>query len=896
MLIGRERELQQAVQLVESARGGPGGALVVVGHAGIGKTAFLDEIRRLTPDVTQISATGVESEVELPYGGLHELLHPIQELFGRLPKRQGRALRAALALEEGEPTALEVNAAVVSLLVEAAATGPLLMVVDDAHALDRASAGAIAFAARRVVGESIAVLVASRPPLGVEFEPMATMELAPLAVADARRLLSARREPVATDSVGRFLELASGYPLAILEMPASLANDLPSSSGPIDRLRLAFLGRIERLAEPARLALLVAAAEPDSGTATHALTALGLTNELDGLESAGLLRIDGPGIAFRHPLIRSLAYASAGAADRRRVHGALADATAADDDDRRAWHLGAATHGPDEAAARGLEQTAERAGARGGYAAQARALERAAKLSPRPEDMARRGYAASRAAFWAGDTRHALTLAEAALPLTTDPLLRADLLVQVGAIGQWAGASVNDAAYLSAIDADGLDSERISKLLYEIVKLRLDAFDADGALPYARRLEHVARDAGPWWGPRHLAGAAAAYLLAGARDDATALFRELLAEPAIPSGYAYDYLSLEWYEELEASLDATLREGRANGHQLRIVWNQACGAHLMVRIGRLDKAASAAAEAISLGDVIDTPALVGSARGALAMVQAWRGQGTACRENAREAIAAARIAGDRYQDALARQALGLLALGEGRAEDAVVELLPVATQWAQSSVVDPASVPSLPDLIEALVRAGDTAEAATWIDRFARVALPAGGALAPGRLARCQALLAAGDESIPMLERSLELLSGRPLPLERARTQLALGERLRRGGDKRGARIHLLAAHETFSAAAAQPWAQRSADELRATGVSVQGDGRGPLPELTAQEIRIASLVAEGRTNRQIAAELYLSPKTVEYHLAGTFRRLNIRSRAELARIVAASGNGAAHR
>ncbi len=348
---------------------------------------------------------------------------------------------------------------------------------------------------------------------------------------------------------------------------------------------------------------------------SRAAETLGLDEPLGAGEATGLIRVADAEVVFRHPVVRSLVYAEAPEADRRAVHRALAGALTAEPDlDRRAWHLAAAVDGPDEEVATLLEQTAERATARGGQAAAARALERAARLSPARADGARRLYSASRAAFWAGDAARALELAESGLSLADDPLLRADLLVQVGAVGEWHGASVTETTFLLALDVDGLDDERKAKLLYEVVKLRLDALDADGAVALAPRLEAAAQGAGAWWGPRCLACSAAAYLVAGDRDRAARLFRELAHNPAIPAVFPYDYMSLGWYDELRASLAETLREGRATGHLLRIVWNQSCAAHLELRLGRLTASAAAAVEAVPLGEAIGTPALVGVAR------------------------------------------------------------------------------------------------------------------------------------------------------------------------------------------------------------------------------------------------------------------------------------------
>ena len=391
-------------------------------------------------------------------------------------------------------------------------------------------------------------------------------------------------------------------------------------------------------------------------------------------------------------------------------------------------------------------------------------------------------------------------------------------------------------------------------------------------------------------GGGELAGAAAAYLVAGERDHAEALYRELSVDPGVVANHAFEYLSLELYDELRSALAESLRDGRATGNQLRICWNQVCAADLEVRQGRLDSAIAAAAEAVHLGETIGQPPIVGFASAALAAVYAWRGQEEACVERARVAVAVARAQLDRFQEGLARQALALLALGAGRPHDAIVELEPIARTWTTTTMVEPGFVPFVPDLVEAYALSGATDEAARWLARFARVATEAERRWALAACARCEGLLAAVEFDEPF-NRAIELLEPSPLALDLARTQLAYGERLRRQGRRRDARIQLRAAHDAFALAGATPWINRSAVELRATGVQV-ADAPPRRPELTPQELQIATLVAEGKTNKEIAAALFLSPKTIEYHLANTYRKLDIHSRAELARIVVTGALG----
>jgi len=887
VLVGREAELRRVTALLDEARRGRSSILVVVGDAGLGKTALLEEGRALATDMRVLGSIGVESESEIPFASLHALFRPMLDLLPRIPPVQARALAAALALEEGEPDVLTVGAGTLSLLVEATAGSPVLVAVDDAHWLDRASAEALAFAARRLIGEEFAMLATLRPDPGTPFDAFPRLELGPLAADAARRLLRQRSEPVAAADEAPLLAAAAGNPLALLELPVELARELPTSVTSHDRLLRAFSRRVDELPGPAQTGLLLAAAEPDVEAVRRAAARLGLEEPLAPAAAAGLVRIGAGDVVFRHPVVRSLVYSHAADDDRRAAHQALADVLFDEPDrDRRAWHLAAAANGADEEVAAVLEETAERAGARGGHAAEARALERAARLSPERASVARRLYAASRAAYWAGDAVRARELADEALPLADDPLLHADLIQQLGGIADWQGQSLPETVFLQELDQiEELDDERAARMLYVVITLRLKAFDAAGAAELAPRLEVAARDAGPWWKPRTLAGAAAAYLLAGDRERAMPLYRYLADSYAMPAGFGYDFLAIEWYDVLRASLDETLREGRAKGNRLRIVWNQSCAAHLELRLGRLDAALVAAAEAIQLGEAIGTPALVGAASAASASVHAWRGQEEACVASARIAIAAGLGLGDRFQEAIAHQALAVLALGRGRPEDAIVELEPLAKRWAASTVVEPSTVPFIPDLIEAYAQAGMPEEAARWLGRFKAISEEAGRTWALAACARCEGLLAVAEEFDEPFERALDLLEPPSLLLDLARTQLAYGERLRRQGRRRDARVHLRAAYDAFALAGAAAWLERATAELRATGVQV-ADAAPRLPDLTPQELHIALLVADGKTNKEIAAALFLSPKTIEYHLANTFRKLDIHSRAELARLV----------
>jgi DNA-binding CsgD family transcriptional regulator len=887
VLVGRERELRRLTSLLDEARRGRSGTLVVVGEAGLGKTALLQEACSQAPEMRVLAATGVESEAELPYSSLHELLRGVLDLLPRIPASQSRALAAALALEAGHPDALAVGAGTLSLLVEATADAPVLVALDDAHWLDRASADAIVFATRRLIGENLALLATVRPGVATPFDLLPRLELGPLADDDARRLLRQRTVPVAARDETRLLGAAAGNPLALLELPVELTGDLPTSATPHERLRRAFSQRVEELPEPGRVGLLLAAAEPDLGAVRRAAEQLGLENPLAAAEAARLVRVEAGEISFRHPVVRSLVYASAAPAQQRAAHRALAEALSEDEDrDRRAWHRAAMVDGLDEEVAAALEDTASHAAARGGIAAQAQALERSARLSPAPAARARRLLAAAAAFRRAGDSERALELAGEALPQAEDRLVHADLVYLAGSIRRQQDAGLSDVVLVRESEVDGLDAERIAKLLSLALDARLYALDAAAAVALAPKVETAAREA-DW--PFGLTFVASAYLLAGERERATALGRELAHNPDVVSLSPLDFLWLEWYDELGLALAEGLRTARASGNQVRVAYTLAASAHVELRLGRLAHAAAAAAEAIPLAEAIGTSGIAGIASAALAHVHAWRGQADAARSQAGAALTAARMTGDSYHDGVAGHALALLSLGTGGAggaDDAIVELLPFAQRWAGSTVVEPGVAQFVPDLIEALVVSGARDEAREWLARFSAAAAAADRLWALAACARCEGMLAAPDDVDEPFSRALELHARSPLALERARTHLAYGERLRRQRRRRDARIQLRSAYEAFAAVSASPWQARAVAELQAAGEQVSVEAR-PLPELTPQELHIARLIAEGKANKEIAAALFLSPKTIEYHLANAFRKLNIHSRAELAAIVA---------
>lgn len=891
-LLGRERERARLAAVLEAARRGQTGTLVIIGEPGIGKTALLQDATRLAAGMLVLRATGSEAESTLPYAGLHALLSPVLDLVPRLDRPRQNALRAALRLDDGdEPDVLAVRAGTLDLLVEAAATRPVLVVLEDVHWLDPPSADSIAFAARRLEGEEIAFLASSRTGASSAFaDAFDLIELGPLSREDARVLLGRRSDPPAPSESEQLLDLAAGNPLALLELPAAVAaGALDGDAAPTDRIWKAFAARVESLTAPSRLALLLAAADPDPGAVRRAGGSLGLEDgALAAAEGAGLVRVAPEGVTFRHPLVRSLVYSSAPPAERRRVHLALADAlTDEPDRDRRAWHLAAAATEPDEELAALLEKTADRAASRGGHAAAARAFERAARLSQHPDALSRRLARAARHTFWSGDIARARTLADEAFAATSDAELRADALLEHAAVQPMGGAA-GDGERLVALSAElePLDPDRTTRLLMSPVGWRLEALDVDGALELVPRLERAARLGGSWWGPRGLLTVAEAHLAAGDSAAFSAILSELDDAETAVAAFAGDLIWAERYDLARRALESTLRSGREAGNLMQVIWNQACVAQLELRLGRLSDARTAAAEAITVGEAHGVARWVCIAQSALAGVQAWQGDAEACRRTATDAIAVARESCSVVDELSARAALGLLELGLGHAEEATEELAPAAERWQESSFAEPSGVAFVPELVEAFAQCGNAVAAQACLGRFRAATARSGRRWAAAAVARCDGILAPADGFAEPFERALSILEGSPLALERARTHLAYGERLRRAGRRRAARSQLRAAHEAFARVDAVPWAERAAAELRATGETVGPRSPDREAQLTPQELQIAHLVAAGKTNKEIAARLYLSPKTIESHLGKAYRKLDIHSRAELTRIV----------
>jgi DNA-binding CsgD family transcriptional regulator len=902
-LVGRERECAAIDRLLETAARGESSTLVLRGEAGIGKTALLRRAEDRAGGWRVLRTTGVEAESDLGFAGLYGLLRPVVHKLGDLPKAQADALAGALGLAPSTGSdRLLVSAAVLTVLAATADDGPLLCVVDDAQFLDLASAEALIFSARRLGAEAVAMVFAAREGTARAFAAPGLPELAVegLGAEAAAQILDASA-PAATDAVREWLLAeAAGNPLALLELPTGLSAAqlqgraaLPETSPLTSRLRAAFAQRIDRLPAGSRTALLIAAVD-DSGDVAAVVGAareVGISEDaLDAAERVGLLQVVDGGIVFRHPLVRSALLESSTHGQRRAAHAALAAALGDEHADRRAWHRALATLTADEEVAAALETSARRSQARAGHASAATAFVRAAELSADEGRRSGRLAAAAEAAWAAGQPERARVLIARALPLTTAQA-RAELLHLRGVIE----ARTGDLRGAVAVLVEAADASEDGSLALDALIEAIEAANYAGDYAHSVALGARAGAIEPnseidRFRVAALTGMAAE--LAGDHERAAPLLDEAIrrAEPL------EDPRALVW-----ASLISTMgaRGGGAfrDGlpHATRAVkvarergllsilplalWTQATA---LVEQGRFKLAYAAAEEGLGLASDFGHRLGAGWNLSVLAALDAVRGDESVARAHAEEAIELAAVGGATLIIGSAEWALGQLELTLGRPSEATDRLLLV------SAVERPESNPlielwSIPDLIEAAARCSRLDETVDRFDRYADWVGQSPSAARLSVLARCRALAGEGDVR---LQFETALAPDAALsPFQLARTELVYGEWLRRERLLRKAREHLRRAADLFHQVGAPPWQQRAEAELRATGERARRRDPSTLDELTPQELQIAGLVAAGMTNREIAAQLYLSPRTIDYHLRKVFSKLGVTSRHELVRM-----------
>jgi DNA-binding CsgD family transcriptional regulator len=900
-LFGRQLESERIEALLEGARASRSGVLVLVGEAGIGKSALFDDACRRAGGMQVLRCRGIESEARLPFAALHQLLRPVLDHAQAIPPVQAHALRAALGMEAGaRPERFLVAIAVLSVLAEAAATTPVLCVVDDMHWIDKASAATLAFVARRLVAEPIAMLFAARDGDDARLDPLGLPQLRLGGLdADATRSLLEGIE-LSAEARERLATETAGNPLALLELSAAMTDEQRTGAEPIlgplpvsSRVERAFLGRVRRLPCATQTLLLVAAAD-EGGDLTAVLEAaarLGVGAEaLDAAEEAGLVRIRGTRLELRHPLLRSAVYHGAPLSQRLTVHGALAEVLVGDAAaDRRAWHRAAASVEPDPGVVEELEQAAGRARTRGGYDAASLALERAAALTFDDRERARLLAAAAEDAWLPGQAARARALIARARALATGPELCAELDRLAGHIELTSGVP-GDAAQMLLRAARRLaaaDPERALYLLSLAGWGAAFARDGDAIAAIAADAEQLAvRDtpANRFLTTR-LLGLRAHFT--GDFTDAAAKLRATidLAAAATTEDVA-DRFGLASPVGLFLCDDRgilALHRGVAARARERGAFTLLAQATPWVVLGDLwaGRWAAAAArldEGAELAQASEQHQIGAHLIALQGMLAARQGDEERCRARTAAALEQAAARGLVHVASCATWALAILELSLGRPEAALAH----ARAFPPTAGIEWDAL----DRIDAAVRAGEPGTARAWLEAFEpwanASAAPWGRAVAlHGR-----ALLATDAVEAERLFRSaLDLQDEAARPFERARTELAFGERLRRARRRTAAREQLRSALERFESLGAELWAERARMELRASGERSRRRDPSTLDELTPQEVQIAQLVAEGGTNRAIAAQLFLSPRTIDFHLRNMFRKLGISSRVELARL-----------
>jgi DNA-binding CsgD family transcriptional regulator len=896
-VLGRDQETGLLESVLRAAAAGHGGGVVLHGEPGIGKTALLSHAEERAGGFQVLRAVGVEPEADLAYAMLHQLLLPALGLVGELPGPQARALRILFGRAEGAPPdPFLVGLSTLSLLSLLAGTKPVLCVIDDAHWADQPTLTTLAFVARRLDNEPIVLALAARADEGhgTDLPHLRRIPLMGLDQEAAMALLAEHGSGRLTEGERNHLLAATGgNPLALLELAGSgvPADGTPEPLAMTDELRRSFLARIQaRHGELLPLLQLVAA---DGSGSVETLEKAGAeldiaTGPLHRAELDELLTYDGSRLVFRHPLIRSAIYHSATAGRRAAIHRALAAAldTPADQH-RRAWHLGQAATGPDERAAEQLEHSAEQAALRGGPAAALAALSRAAELTADGPRRGRRLWSAARAAIRGGFTATAVELLDRA---EREPELqeadRISVAVMRAIVAGFAG-SPEDALDLIRPwipRALVIDRRRYTPTvaMYGDLGVRTNLPRAWSDL--AGWLEDVPPEPGnPEDGVLRLLRTASRIRTGDnpprPQEDRTIV--ESLNDP-ITMTLAGAIARALGDDELSRRLYRTAGQlARTTGALGALAWNLEYQAADELARGRFGLAEAHAEEGVQFAVEVGQPNTACRNRGLLALCAALRGRPDAA-ELATEVLAEA--SGRTLADAMAyaRRALGLIELVAGRHRESAQHFEAIGI-WDTDPPPDLA-MGVLPDLVEALVRAGEPDRAAAATALHARWTGPTPAPALAARTARCQALTGTGAGYPEALRR--HALSD--APFEHARTELLFGEQLRRDRHRSEAAHHLRSAAENFRRIGALAWADRALGELRATGESAGGPEAGALSTLTPQELRIALAVGEGLTNREIAAQLFLSPRTVDYHLRKVFQKADLTSRAELMRLVLA--------
>jgi DNA-binding NarL/FixJ family response regulator len=910
-LVGRENESQVLEALLVAARKGEGGAIVVHGEPGIGKTALLDKAVALAGDFNVLRTVGNEAEMELPYASLQEFFRPGLVDVGQLPQPQRRAVEIALGRSDGTaPDRLLVGLGVLNLLSLLSAARPVLCVIDDAQWLDTASIQVLAFTARHVSKDAVAFLFGART-LTDEVRGLSELTIAGLGDHDARQLLATGVPYRLDDRVAdRLIAETHGNPLALLELPRHLTSSqlaggfgLPVSVTLAGQIEESYRRRLVKLSPESRRLLLIVAADPtgDPGVIWRASDMLGITTgTAEAIQDDGLVEF-GERVVFRHPLVRSAVYNMATPKDRREAHRALAESTDnAIDPDRRAWHRAQATVRPDEAVAAELEASAERAQSRGGFAAAGAFLERSVALTVDPARRAVRGLRAAQAKRLAGALDAALGLADIAERGPLDDWHRAQLDALLGQIA-FARNRGNEVSPLMLKAA----------LRLERVDLRLARDTYLDALIAAIFSGHLAVEANA----HEVAKAVRAIPSSDQATRASDLLLEglgLLISDGYQSGVPVLKEALSLFRDDNLSAEERLRWSWVAGSTAGFIWDHETWDLLSARQERLARDVGALSVLpITLGSRVGACVFAGDMTTARLLVDQVQVV-TDASDNRRFPNAALLVAAFRGDESEARQLIETIrrdsrARGEGMAVTVALWATAVlcngrgqyeeAFSAANEALKDPNDLwysgLATIELIEAASRTNRSAQASLALQHLVESTDASGTEWALALQARCRALLSDDAEAEALYQDSLERLLPTRLRLDLARTRLLYGEWLRRQHRQRDARDQLRGAYGLFEEFEMSGFANRAEAELLATGETARKRAVDARLDLTPQEARVSELAARGATNQDIAEQLFISPATVEYHLSKVYRKLGIKSRTQLANVLHSVQSGA---
>ncbi|MFD4508279.1 AAA family ATPase [Streptomyces sp. NPDC058457] len=899
-LVDRETERAAIDRVLDSVRAGFSGTLVLRGAPGIGKTTLLRYAVHAAPDLRTCAIAGVESEIRMEFGGLHHLLRPFLPLAEELPPPQRSALRIAFGEESGPPPErFLVGLASLTLLSRAAESQPLLCVVDDAHWLDPESAQVLGFVGRRLQADRVGLVAAvTEPAVLPVFEHLPTITVDGLPDTDARGLLgSVARGGLNAQAVDRILADTRNNPLALVELGSTYTADQLSGRAALpeplplgQRLQEHFLNQVRGLHPDAQVFTLLAAADPERERAPlwRAAVKAGIDPDAASAEAAwsGVLEFSGSSVRFRYPLARSAVYYGADAAERRRAHQVLGEVG---NPELRAWHLSAAATAPDEELAAELQRAAERAAARGGYAARAALLRRSADLTPDDGQRVLREIALAEATLMAGDPPGAQAVLDTAVPRLTNPVARGFAQALEGMIRFAQGEAAQAARILAGAARAFAHDDRLAR---DTMLGALEAAIWSG--PVLTR--EIARLASAFPPVPHASATIGDLLLEGFTARFTVGYRAsvqpfraavaaLLADDLDPA------VGLRWFS-LGAAAAGSLWDDKGT-YDISDRWAtlaRAVGAFTTLPVALAFHAVSDAMAGhfreadTRWGGVLEVltvspgPAVLGTHSRSNGVVHAYRGRLAEARETGLAQVSESTARSQGGPADIGRYIAAMADLFAGDHEAALAGAQTVVDN-------DPAYTAegTLPELVEAAVRAGRRAAAVTAYETLSERALAAGTPWGLGLRSRCAALLAEGADAEDAYRESISRLEQCDMVVDLARTHLLYGQWLRQARRRRDARHELRTAHDLFAAMGAERFAEQAAAELRAAGERTRTRAPETAPDLTPQEARIAELAAAGASNSEIAANIYVSPSTVDYHLRKVFRKLGVTSRTQLA-------------